>query len=68
MKKKHTPPKSSCTVDAPAPADDAAGQERQEETEALLQILELGDREIEVGQTERAEEVLARLRKRFESA
>ncbi len=68
MKKKPTPPESFSTMDAQAPANDAASRERQQEAEALLQILELGDRQIEAGQTEPAEEVIGRLRKRYKSA
>ena len=68
MKKKPTPPESFSTMDTQAPSNDAASRERQQEAEALLQILELGAREIEAGQTEPAEEVIGRLRKRYKSA
>ena len=38
--------------------------ERMRETEALLKILELGNRQIEAGQVQPAAEVIARLRER----
>ena len=70
MKKKSTPPEPPSILDTEAevPTQDPASRERQQEAEALLQILALGEREIEAGQTEPAEEVIARLRQRYESA
>lgn len=42
--------------------------EKRLEALALLKILELGDRQIEAGQVQPAADVLARLRKRYQTA
>lgn len=41
--------------------------EKRLEAWALLKILELGDRQIEAGQVQPAADVLARLRKRYQT-
>ena len=44
-----------------------AKPEKRLEALALLKILELGDRQIEAGQVQPAADVLARLRKRYQT-
>lgn len=53
------------TMSEPRPHQPSQPEKRLEAL-ALLKVLELGDRQIEVGQVQPAADVLARLRKRYQ--
>ena len=52
--------------EAKAVMQDIESYEQMQETVALLKILALGNRQIEVGQVQPAADVIARLRERFQ--
>jgi prevent-host-death family protein len=53
--------------EAKAVVQDIDSYERMQETLALLKMLALGDRQIEAGQVQPAEDVIARLRERYKA-